>query len=97
MSGSKRKFSPEFKLQVPSEADAGVSIAELCRRYEITSEMFYRWKRGLKVAPKNPFPGKGARSTEKAKMSEMERLIGRQAMEIDFLKNALRRLKEIER
>ncbi|PIY39827.1 transposase [Candidatus Aquicultor secundus] len=97
MSGSKRKFSPEFKLQVLSEADAGVPVAEICRRYEITSGMFYRWRRNLKAAPKNPFPGNGSRSTEKAKMTEMERLIGRQAMEIDFLKNALKRLKEIER
>lgn len=96
MSRKRRKFSPEFKLQILSEADAGVSLAELCRRYEITKGMFYRWKRNLSEVPKNPFPGSGSRNTDKARIAEMERLIGRQAMEIDFLKNALNLLTRTE-
>lgn len=94
MSGKKRVFSKEFKLQVIGEAEAGIPMAELCRRYELTSGLIYKWKRQLKENPKNPFPGKGSRETETAKIHQMERLLGRQAMEIDFLKNALRRLKE---
>lgn len=95
MSRKKRTFSPEFKLQVAGEAETGIPVAELCRRYELTSALIYKWRRQFKEAPKNPFPGRGSRETEKAKIAEMERLIGRQALEIDFLKNALRRLKEI--
>jgi len=92
----KRMFSPEFKLQVLEEAEAGVPVAELCRRYELTSGMIYKWKRQFKENRENPFPGKGSRNTEKARVAQMERLIGRQAMEIDFLKNALKRLKGTE-
>lgn len=96
MATKKRFYSPEFKLQVIEEANSGIPIAELCRRYEITSGMLYKWKRQFKENKNNPFPGKGSRNTEKAKMAQMERIIGRQAIEIDFLKNALRRLKGIE-
>jgi len=97
MSLRRRVFTNEFKLQVLSEADQGVSISELNRRYELSGGMIAKWKRQLKQAPTNPFPGKGSRDTDRAKMAEMERLIGRQAIEIDFLKNLLKRLKEAER
>ncbi|MEW6457234.1 MAG: hypothetical protein AB1410_11050, partial [Acidobacteriota bacterium] len=55
--------------------------------------MIYKWRKEFRKSKNNPFPGKGSRNTEKAKISQMERLIGREAMEIDFLKNALRHLK----
>lgn len=97
MSSKRRTYSREFKLQVIGEADAGIPVAELCRRYELSSGMIAKWRRQLKNSPHEPFPGKGSRSTEQAKIAAMERLIGRQAMEIDFLKNVLQRLKENER
>lgn len=96
MSAKRRTYSREFKLQVIGEADAGVSVAELSRRYELSSDMIAKWRRQLRNSPANPFPGKGSKNTDKAKIAEMERLIGRQAMEIDFLKNLLKRLKETE-
>ena len=97
MSIKRRVFSNDFKLQVLSEADQGVSIPELNRRYELSGGMIAKWRRQLKQAPANTFPGKGSRDTDKARIAEMERLIGRQAMEIDFLKNLLKRTKEAER
>jgi transposase-like protein len=97
MSLKRRVFSNEFKLQVLSEADQGVSIPELNRRYELSDGMIAKWRRQFRQTPTNPFPGKGSRDTDKARIAEMERLIGRQAMEIDFLKNLLKRTKEAER
>ena len=94
MSGKKRTFSKELKIQVISEAEAGVPIAELNRRYELSQGMIAKWKKQLKKNSSSPFPGKGSRNTDKAKMAELERIIGRQAIEIDFLKNAITRLKE---
>jgi len=94
--GKKRTFGPEFKLQVIEEAEAGIPIAELSRRYELTSGLIHKWKRDFEENRGNPFPGKGSRNTEKAKIAQMERLIGRQSIEIDFLKNALGRLKTQE-
>ena len=97
MSLKRRVFSKDFKLQVIGEADQGVSISELNRRYELSGSMIEKWRRQFRQDPANPFPGKGSRDSDKAKMAEMERLIGRQAIEIDFLKNLLKRLKETER
>ena len=94
MSLKRRVFNKEFKLQVLGEADAGVPIAELTRRYELSNCAIGKWRRQLRGSQANPFPSKGSRDSDKAKISEMERLIGRQALEIDFLKNLLRRLKE---
>ena len=97
MSLKRRVFTKDFKLQVLGEADQGVSISELNRRYELSGGMIAKWRRQFKQTPTNTFPGKGSQDSDKAKMAEMERLIGRQAIEIDFLKNLLKRLKEAER
>ena len=97
MSKKKRSFSQEFKLQVVKEADAGVPIVELTRRYEITGSLVYKWRRSFKNIPDNPFPGQGSKNTEKAKIAQLERIIGRQAIEIEFLKNLNARLKGVER
>lgn len=46
MSGKKRTFSKELKTQIISEAEAGVSIAELNRRYELSHGMIAKWRIG---------------------------------------------------
>ena len=93
MPGQKKTYTEEFKLQVLRDADAGVPIAELTRKYEIGTGVIYKWRRRLKRSPKNPFPGKGSRNSDKAKIAELERIIGRQAVAIEFLKNLNERLK----
>ena len=94
MSGKKNTYSKEFKLQVLREADAGVPLSTLTRKYEIGTGVIYRWRRQLKSSPNNPFPGKGSRNTDKAKIAELERIIGRQAIQIEFLKNLNEHLDE---
>ncbi len=95
MPGRRRTFTREFKLQILEEADSGVPVKELCKRYELKNDMIYRWRNELRSTT-NPFGGRGVRTSERAKIAEMERIIGRQVVEIDFLKNALKRLKGIE-
>lgn len=94
MSGKHKTYTQEFKLQVLREADAGVPVAELTRKYEIGTGMIGKWRRKLRQQPSNPFPGKGSRGTDKAKMAELERIIGRQTIQIEFLKNLNDRLRE---
>ena len=94
MSDNRRAFTKEFKLQVLDEADDGIPMAELSRRYKLSRTTIWKWRQSLKSSPQNPFPGKGVqREPTKKKVAEMERLIGRLTMENDFLKNALSRLK----
>src|SRR3954471_20762023 len=45
-----------------------------------------RWRREFRQAPGNAFPGNGQRRWSEGKIAELERKIGRQAVEIDFLK-----------
>lgn len=92
MSGSRRKFSQEFKLKVISEIDSGIPASEVARRYEVSAAMIYKWKRALQSNSKDAFVGSGSRNTDKAKMASLERIIGRQTIEIDFLKNLNSRL-----
>jgi len=95
MSSVRRVLSKELKLQILQEADDGVSMAELSRRYKLSRTTIWKWRQSIRNAPDNPFPGKGSRAkSESKKVAEMERLIGRLTMENDFLKNALRRLRE---
>lgn len=90
-----RTFSREFKLQVIQELKAGMPVVQLSRKYEVTPKMIYKWKSEYQKKKEKAFLGKGRKSEEK-KIEDLERLIGRQAIEIDFLKNLLKRLKEKE-
>jgi len=94
MSGKKRNYTQEFKLQVLQEADAGVPMSELTRKYEIGIGVIYRWRRQFKSSPSNPFPGNGSRNTDRARIAELERMVGRLTMQNEFLKNLNERLKE---
>ena len=96
MPRKKRFFSKEFKLQIIQEADSGISVGELSRKYELGPSMIARWRRQMNGSQANPFPGKGSRNTEKARIEKLERIIGRQTIEIEFLKSLIQRLKESE-
>jgi hypothetical protein len=54
----------------------------------------YRWQREFRQAPGNAFPGQGQRRWSEGQIAELERKIGRQAVEIDFLKGCLQRIEE---
>ena len=40
----KSKFSEEQIAYAVKQAEAGVPVPELCRKYEISQQTFYRWK-----------------------------------------------------
>ncbi len=44
----RRRFAPEEKLSILLEGLSGAKeISELCRKHQITTTMFYRWKERL--------------------------------------------------
>jgi transposase len=99
MSGQRKRFSRDFKLQVARAYESGVSIAELARRFEIHSNIIYRWSRQYRNDPQGAFQGSG-NNTEVAKEAEhkivdLERMIGRLTVENDFLKRALQHAKNV--
>ena len=91
---SRRKFTREFKLAAVRQLDEGVSPGEVARALEVNGTVLHRWRREFRQGPANAFPGVGQRRLAESKVAELERKIGQQALEIDFLKGCLQRIDE---
>jgi hypothetical protein len=61
---------------------------------EVNANVLHRWRRELRQGPGNAFPGKGQRRWSEGKIADLERKIGQQTLEIDFLKGCLQRIEE---
>ena len=94
MSLSRRRFTQEFKLSAVERLEQGASAAEVSRAFEINPNLLHRWRREFRQGPGNAFPGEGKRRWEETQMAQLERKVGRQAMEIDFLKGCLQRIEQ---
>ena len=91
---SRRQFTKEFKLAAIQRLERGVSIGEVARALEVSPNVLHRWRREFRQAPGNSFPGNGNRRWSEGRIAELERKIGQQALEIDFLKGCLQRIEE---
>ena len=91
---SRRTFTKEFKLVAVRRLEAGVSMAEVARGLEVSPSVLQRWRHEFRQAPGNAFPGNGQRRWSEGRVAELERKIGQQAVEIDFLKGCLQRIEE---
>jgi transposase-like protein len=91
---SRRQFTREFKLAALQRLETGASVAEVARAFEVNSNVLHRWRREFRQGPGNAFPGLGQRRWEEGRVAQLERKIGQQALEIDFLKGCLQRIEE---
>lgn len=91
---SRRKFSKEVKLTAVRRVQAGEAVARLARELEINPSELYRWCRESQEFGAQAFAGKGHPRGEPDRVAELERKIGQQALEIDFLKRALQHVEE---
>ena len=94
MGFSRRLFTKEFKLAAVRRLEQGVSIGEAARALEVSPNVLHRWRREFRQGPGNAFPGKGKERWSEGRIAELERKIGQQALEIDFLKGCLQRIEE---
>jgi transposase-like protein len=92
--GSRRQFTPEFKLAAVRRLEQGVPIAEVARGLEVNPNVLHRWRREFRQGPGNAFPGNGKQRWSEGRIAELERKVGQQALEIDFLKGCLQRIEE---
>ena len=90
----KRKFTREFKQTAIRQLAAGKSAAVVARALEVHPSDLYRWRRELEEHGAKAFTGPGKKREEEDRVSELERKVGRQALEIDFLKRALQHVEE---
>ena len=91
---SRRTFTKEFKLAAVRRLEEGVPIGEVARRVEVNPNVLHRWRREFRQGPGNVFPGNGKQRWSEGKIAELERKIGQQTLEIDFLKGCLQRIEE---
>ena len=91
---SRRRFTREFKLAAIQRLEQGISIAEVARALEVNPNVLHRWRSEFRQGPGNAFPGLGQRRWSEGRMAELERKIGQQTLEIDFLKGCLQRIED---
>ena len=105
---SRRRFSKEFKLAAVRRFEAGESGSALARELEVKREKLYHWLAQVeRYGVEGAFPGPGRRPRgsalvepgreAQARVAELERKVGRQAREIDFLSAALRHAGDLRR
>ena len=87
---ARRLFTVEFKQKVIEEIKSGIlSKAQAMRQYELAETTLYRWIEQHDRGKLNNTPShKGALEN---RIAELERLAGRQALEIELLKKARER------
>jgi transposase-like protein len=84
----RRNWSTEEKQAIVLEGLRGMrSVAEICREHQISQTLYYRWRDKFLEGARNGLENGSA--DEKAHRAEIERLqkiIGKQTIEIDILK-----------
>ena len=69
---TRRKYSTEEKIRIVLEGLKGeVSIAELCRREGIVSNLYYRWSKDFLEAGKKRLCGDTAREASSSEVTDL--------------------------
>jgi transposase-like protein len=86
---SRRKFSAEFKTQVVLQGLSGEkSLAEVCREQQVTAQMVGNWKQQFLAHASRAFDNEAVSSGEQERIAELERMVGKLAMELEIAKKA---------
>ena len=87
----RQQYSRELKIACMRELDSGKSLAEVARGCQLSPKRLETWRSEWRAKGELAFPGKSARPQARLdaeRIAELERKIGQQAMEIDFLKKS---------
>ena len=85
----RRKVDAEIKMAAVLEGFKGESsVADICRKYQISESLYYRWRDKFLEAGSQALASRNGSGPEagKAKIAELERIIGKQAVKIEILK-----------
>ena len=89
------QYSKEFKRDILDELEHK-SVAQICREHGIHATLIHRWKREANKHGRDAFQGNGNTYKLEAELARYQRLVGRQAAEIDLLKKTQERLRQRE-
>ncbi len=87
----RRAFSAQFKLETVLEGLRGEkSVAQLCRERDLTDSLYYKWRDEFVESAPSIFADKRHKGSDEnaERMAELERLVGRLAMELEIAKKA---------
>ena len=85
----RRTFTPEFKAQVVLEELSGIKDkAEICREYQLRSQVFARWREEFVGRAPEVFATDQGRGGEQERIANLERMVGRLTMELEAAKKA---------
>lgn len=93
MARRRRRFSPRFKLETVLDALQGEKTkAEVCRERNITKSLLYRWEQEFQERAPVIFAERDvlheALTAKDEQIAELERLVGRLALENEVLKKS---------
>jgi transposase len=96
---TRRKFTSEEKIRIVVEGMRGEeSVAEICRKYAIHANMYYKWSKEFMEAGKKRLHGDVAReatSDEVAALrkenAELKEIIAEQLLQIKVIKKSISR------
>lgn len=86
---NRRQFSPEFKAKVVLEMISGEKgLMEASREYEIKDSVLSRWKQEFVERAPQVFQQAGKKKTDPKdqEIEELERMVGRMAVQLDIAK-----------
>lgn len=86
-----RTHSTEFKRQVAQEYLAGETLHALAKRHDLSRNLIRVWVAKYEAgAFEDEFRAADLLQEYEAKIAALERMVGRQALELEFLKGASR-------
>ena len=103
---SPRVFSREFKLEAVRRMQAGDSPSAPARELDVRRKLLYEWKQRFEQGGEENLRSRGRPTraqgavvgsqdkSERRRIGELERLVGKQQALIDFFERALRRVGE---
>jgi len=87
---TRRNFSAEFKTKVVLEILSGTkSAAEICREHNLKPDLLSHWKNQFLTNASKVFESGASVDPQQARIEELEKLAGKQSLEIEILKKAL--------
>ena len=86
---NRRKFDPETKVAIVLEGlNGNTTVAELCRKYQISETLYYKWRDKFLEGGRKAFlsPESDREKELERRIEELEKIIGRQTVQIEILK-----------
>jgi transposase-like protein len=107
MRKDRKELTVEFKRAAVERMVPGVNMSALARELGICRQRLYDWQTAMRAGdeqlrrpgrPRRGSPRPPPRSDPgRQRVAELERKIGQQQLELDFFKEALRRVEELRR